>query len=163
MIAVIADDITGAAEMGGIAHRLGLRVKLTVKPEPSPDCDVLVIATDTRSMSVDKAVEESRQVASALSEIPGIDAIFKRPTPPFAAMSRPNWRLCCQRLNMSGRSTSRPIRRKDALSVTVSTTSATLRSMRPISLSIRSFRRFRRSSPSVCPTARLKVSLMPTP
>ncbi len=78
MIAVIADDITGAAEMGGIAHRLGLRVKLTVKPEPSPDCDVLVIATDTRSMSVDKAVEESRQVASALAEIPGIDAIFKK-------------------------------------------------------------------------------------
>lgn len=78
MIAVIADDITGAAEMAGIAHRLGLRVKLTMQPESAPDCDVLVIATDTRSMSEEDAAAESARVAKALGTIPGVEAIFKK-------------------------------------------------------------------------------------
>ncbi len=78
MIAVIADDITGAAEMAGIAHRLGLRVKLTMQPEATPDCDVLVIATDTRSMSESEAAIVSRELASNVMAIPGVDAIFKK-------------------------------------------------------------------------------------
>lgn len=78
MIAVIADDITGAAEMAGIAHRLGLRVKLTVEPNPVPGCDVLVVATDTRSMSESEAADESRRVASALASMPDVEHIFKK-------------------------------------------------------------------------------------
>ena len=78
MIAVIADDITGAAEMAGIAHRLGLRVKLTTEPVSTPDCDVLVIATDTRSMSREEAVSESRRVATALRGITGVTHLFKK-------------------------------------------------------------------------------------
>lgn len=78
MIAVIADDITGAAEMAGIAHRLGLRVRLSMKPETADDCDVLVIATDTRSMAEAEAVEESVKTASAVAAIPGIRHVFKK-------------------------------------------------------------------------------------
>lgn len=78
MIAVIADDITGAAEMAGIAHRLGLRVKLTTDPVAAPDCDVLVIATDTRSMSREEAVSETRRAASALKGIEGVTHLFKK-------------------------------------------------------------------------------------
>ena len=64
---VIADDITGAAEMAGIAYRLGLRVHLSMNgEEKGHDCDVLVIATDTRSMTEIEAVEETRRIAVAM-------------------------------------------------------------------------------------------------
>ncbi|WP_289741574.1 four-carbon acid sugar kinase family protein [uncultured Duncaniella sp.] len=78
MIAVIADDITGAAEMAGIAHRLGLRVKLTMQPESASDCDVLVIATDTRSMTEEEAAAGSARVAGALGAMPDVDSLFKK-------------------------------------------------------------------------------------
>lgn len=78
MVAVIADDITGAAEMAGIAHRLGLRVSLTMDPVAVDDCDVLVVATDTRSMSVDEAVAESLRIGRAISALPGVTDIFKK-------------------------------------------------------------------------------------
>lgn len=78
MIAVIADDITGAAEMAGIAHRLGLRVSLTMDPASADDCDVLVIATDTRSMSEDEAAAESRRVGGIVGSSAGVTDIFKK-------------------------------------------------------------------------------------
>jgi len=56
-ILVIADDFTGAAEIGGIAHLFGLSVKiqtdLTIPGEKEDD--VVVIDTNTRSFSPDKA------------------------------------------------------------------------------------------------------------
>lgn len=78
MIAVIADDITGAAEMAGIAHRFGLRVSLTMDPVSIDDCDVLVVATDTRSMGVDEAAAESRRIGRAISALSGVTEIFKK-------------------------------------------------------------------------------------
>lgn len=78
MVAVIADDITGAAEMAGIAHRLGLRVRLSMKPEPTEACDVLVIATDTRSMTETEAAAESAETARALSALPEVRHVFKK-------------------------------------------------------------------------------------
>lgn len=82
-IIVIADDITGAAEMAGMAHSRGLRVQLVcdlcvcgVAP-----ADVLVIATDTRSMTEDEAVAETLRVASSLSAVVARDSsvlIFKK-------------------------------------------------------------------------------------
>ncbi len=79
MIAVIADDITGAAEMAGIAHCLGLRVMLSTNPDTITDnTDVFVIATDTRSMTEEEAAAESARVASAVGNTPGVDHIFKK-------------------------------------------------------------------------------------
>lgn len=78
MIAVIADDITGAAEMAGIARHFGLRVELVMDVPDSADCDVLVVATDTRSMPEAEAANESRRVAEALRMTDGVDAIFKK-------------------------------------------------------------------------------------
>lgn len=78
MVAVIADDITGAAEMAGIAHRLGLRVKLTMHPRDAEGCDVLVIATDTRSMTEEEAVSEAASVTAAIEGMAGVDALFKK-------------------------------------------------------------------------------------
>ena len=75
---VIADDITGAAEIAGIAHAAGQQARLvcasptTSRPAVSPVyCDSVavttVIATDTRSMSEPEAAAETRRIASALT------------------------------------------------------------------------------------------------
>ena len=70
MVVVIADDLTGAAEMAGIAWKHGMHVNFTLfdspqspfhdaqnlltMPEPA-DQQVLVVATDTRSGTVSEA------------------------------------------------------------------------------------------------------------
>lgn len=66
MIAVIADDFTGAAEIGGIAVRLGLKVVINTKVAPEPGTDVLIIATNTRSKKPEEARAEIRQTTSEL-------------------------------------------------------------------------------------------------
>jgi D-threonate/D-erythronate kinase len=50
MIAVIADDFTGAAEIGGIGLRHGLKVLIETEVNNPVNVDLLIIATDTRSM-----------------------------------------------------------------------------------------------------------------
>ncbi|MBQ7423096.1 MAG: four-carbon acid sugar kinase family protein [Prevotella sp.] len=69
MIIVIADDITGAAEVAGIAFHYGLQTRLqTDVCRGFFVCDVLVIATDTRSMGAEEAGRETRRVAKSLME-----------------------------------------------------------------------------------------------
>jgi len=57
MIVVIADDITGAAEIGGIALRYGLSVVVSDDVNINNNADVLVIYTNARSMKKEEAVE----------------------------------------------------------------------------------------------------------
>ncbi len=69
MIIVIADDITGAAEMAGISCSYGFKTELVVSTDVAmPPCDVLVIATDTRSMTVEEAVSYTRTLAKRISQ-----------------------------------------------------------------------------------------------
>ena len=77
---VIADDITGAAEIAGIAFTRGADVRLVCGGSVNC-CNVAtdgttVIATDTRSMSEVEAVAETRRIASAINHQPS--AIFKK-------------------------------------------------------------------------------------
>ena len=77
---VIADDITGAAEMAGIAFACGENVRL-VCGCPVCGCGtaangMVVIATDTRSMSEADAVAEIRRITSNISLQPS--ALFKK-------------------------------------------------------------------------------------
>ena len=77
---VIADDITGAAEMAGIAFARGAEVRLTCGC-PVCGCNIAthpitVIATDTRSMSETEAVAETLRIASAISH--QTSPIFKK-------------------------------------------------------------------------------------
>ena len=55
MIAVIADDITGAAEMAGVALRYGLNVLVSADVDMKSNLDVLIIYTNTRSMKSEDA------------------------------------------------------------------------------------------------------------
>ncbi len=78
MIAVVADDITGAAEIAGIGFSYGLRVNLTRKlTEVMPDCDMLVVITNTRSADVADAVVESKRIGEILYAA-GVEHIFKK-------------------------------------------------------------------------------------
>ncbi len=78
MIAVVADDITGAAEIAGIGYRFGLTVGFLTEVEgPLPECDVLVLATDTRSMNEQEAVTETHRVVRELRGR-GVQAFFKK-------------------------------------------------------------------------------------
>lgn len=63
MISIIADDITGAAELAGIALRYGLKVRLITDigeiQTTNGDTQLLVCATNTRSMSRSEAINET--------------------------------------------------------------------------------------------------------
>lgn len=72
---VIADDITGAAEIAGIAFAQGGDVGLVCGCGTTTHATT-VIATDTRSLSAAEAVSETRRITSALSHQPS--AIYKK-------------------------------------------------------------------------------------
>lgn len=82
MILVIADDLTGAAEIAGLAQSRGLQTRLLTDAGGSADqCDVTVVATDTRSMTAEAALSETRRVVSSLIRhqvlAPGV-TLFKK-------------------------------------------------------------------------------------
>jgi len=78
MIIVIADDFTGAAEMGGIALRFGLTVEIQTEfYMPSPAPDVLVLDTNTRSGSSEHAVKKIEETVKKIGDVPG-ELIFKK-------------------------------------------------------------------------------------
>ena len=67
MIFVIADDITGAAEIAGLAHCYGLDARLMLDlGQQCPRGDVVVMATDTRSMTRQEAVDHTCGVVRCL-------------------------------------------------------------------------------------------------
>jgi D-threonate/D-erythronate kinase len=66
MIAVIADDFTGAAEIGGVGLRYGLKVLIETVVNKDSDVDLLVIATDTRSLGEAAAYEEVARITREL-------------------------------------------------------------------------------------------------
>ncbi len=69
MIAVIADDFTGAAEIGGVGLRHGLNVVIETKVEKDEEADLLVIAADTRTLSSECAVKEIKRLTKELLEL----------------------------------------------------------------------------------------------
>ena len=69
MIAVIADDFTGAAEIGGVGLRHGLNVVIETKVEKDEEADLLVIAADTRTLSPDSAGKEIKKLTKKLLEL----------------------------------------------------------------------------------------------
>lgn len=79
---VIADDITGAAEIAGIAFSKGQQVCLVCGGEES-SCgtatnETTVIATDTRSMTETEAIEETRRIAFPYRGEVGEGLLFKK-------------------------------------------------------------------------------------
>ncbi len=70
MIIVIADDITGAAEIAGISLRYNLKTSMVLSLEEEiPKVDVLVIATNTRSYSKDKSITTINEIIKKISPL----------------------------------------------------------------------------------------------
>ena len=77
MIVVIADDFTGAAEIGGIGLKYGLKVIIETNLKNHVKADLLIIATDTRSGSVKNVILESEIIAAAAKKLQP-ELIFKK-------------------------------------------------------------------------------------
>lgn len=77
MLTIIADDITGAAEVAGVCLRFGLQVAFGIDELPEGDADVKVIATDSRQSNNLEAVRIHRKLAEDLKS-KGISEIFKK-------------------------------------------------------------------------------------
>lgn len=69
MIAVIADDLTGAAELAGIGLNHGLRTEVSTTVDEYCDADLLVIATDTRSLAVNEAKDIVHDLTVQLQQL----------------------------------------------------------------------------------------------
>ena len=68
MIGVIADDLTGAAEIGAVGLRHGLRAEVVLAGEPSGDADLVCLDTDSRSCAPGEAAERVARAARVLRQ-----------------------------------------------------------------------------------------------
>jgi uncharacterized protein YgbK (DUF1537 family) len=77
MIGVIADDLTGAAEIGAVGLRHGLRAEIVVAGVPSGKADLVCVDTESRSLPAEQA---ARRVAAAARMLldSGATWIFKK-------------------------------------------------------------------------------------
>ena len=69
MIAVIADDLTGAAELGGIGLQYGLRTEIHVSVPAESMAELVIISTDTRSVSEADAIAKTELVVRDLAKL----------------------------------------------------------------------------------------------
>lgn len=78
MITVIADDLTGAAEIAGVCIRYGLDVAFGIDSIPQKKAAVNIIATDSRSKTEDEAYQIHLQLANLIISTPENQILFKK-------------------------------------------------------------------------------------
>lgn len=76
MIGVIADDLTGAAELGAVGRRFGLKAEILLGNQSS-SADLVCIDTDSRSCTPDKAAERAAAAAQLLRAA-GAQWVYKK-------------------------------------------------------------------------------------
>lgn len=69
MIAVVADDLTGAAELGGLGLRYKLKIEIATEVDINTKADLLIISADTRSINEQDAVAKIRSITSQLLKL----------------------------------------------------------------------------------------------
>lgn len=62
MVVIIADDLSGAAELAGVARGAGLRAEVQTRFDPATPADVVAVDTDSRTMAEGDAVARVREV-----------------------------------------------------------------------------------------------------
>ena len=77
MIGVIADDLTGAAELGAVGLRHGLSAEIVVQGRPSGGADLVCVDTDSRSCSAGEAARRAAAAAKLLREA-GARWVYKK-------------------------------------------------------------------------------------
>lgn len=68
MMAVIADDFTGAAELAGVAFKCGASVEIICDSVGPSNAEVVIVATDTRSKSEARAYEEVKSLITQIRD-----------------------------------------------------------------------------------------------
>ena len=68
MVFVLADDFSGAAEIGGIGHRYGLRTEVQLSLDLNAAADLVVLDTNTRSLGEGEAVKKIFDTGTALKK-----------------------------------------------------------------------------------------------
>ena len=76
-VVVIADDITGAAEIAGVCLRYGLKVSFGIDTFPNEIVDVCIVATNSRSESESEAFQIHSKLANAIYSRPST-LVFKK-------------------------------------------------------------------------------------
>ena len=77
MIGVIADDLTGAAELGAIGWRHGLRAEIVRRGQPSGQADLVCVDTDSRACEPAAAAKRAAAAAKLLRAA-GAQWIYKK-------------------------------------------------------------------------------------
>jgi uncharacterized protein YgbK (DUF1537 family) len=77
MIGVIADDLTGAAELGGIGLRYGLKAEVLIEGKCDGKMDLLCVDTDSRSCTGNEAARRAAAAARKLRKA-GAAWIYKK-------------------------------------------------------------------------------------
>jgi len=68
MIGVIADDLTGAAEIGAVGLRHKLRAEVVLAGEPSGEADLVCLDTDSRACAPGEAAERAARAARRMRQ-----------------------------------------------------------------------------------------------
>lgn len=77
MICVIADDLAGAAELGGVALRHGYSAEVQLAFDAGSSAEVICVNTDSRSCAAHEAARRAAQIAMDCREA-GITGVFKK-------------------------------------------------------------------------------------
>jgi len=78
-ILIVADDLTGAAELGGIAFNCGLTVRILLDSENMvlfPE-DVIILDSNSRNMAPEEAYQKVKKLISCI-DISSFDLVFKK-------------------------------------------------------------------------------------
>lgn len=78
-ILIVADDLTGAAELGGIAFNCGLTARILFDSETGIDFpeDVIILDLHSRNMTPEEAYQEVKKLISGI-DISSFDLVFKK-------------------------------------------------------------------------------------
>jgi D-threonate/D-erythronate kinase len=77
MIGVIADDLTGAAELGAVGLRLGFSAEVVTNGDPSGEADLVCVDTDSRAQAPAEAARRVTAAAKLLQKA-GAEWIYKK-------------------------------------------------------------------------------------
>jgi uncharacterized protein YgbK (DUF1537 family) len=85
VIAVVADDFTGAAELAAVGLRYGLSAEVQTVVDFDSKADLVAIDTDTRSRAPQEAAAEVKRVVKKLQKVPAewiykkVDSVLRGP------------------------------------------------------------------------------------
>jgi D-threonate/D-erythronate kinase len=78
MLLVLADDFSGAAEIGGIGDRYGLTTEVQLIFEGNTRADLVVLDTDTRSLSESEAIKKMKDICLSIKSSHRPIKLFKK-------------------------------------------------------------------------------------